>query len=201
MAIANGRCLAARTGVGVVLALLTVASPALGSPARAAVHVKKHRGHGHVPKSHAQRRGHSFKDAVSARRRRDTTPPTAPGSLAAAAGDTKVTLSWSASSDSYGVSGYRIYQVNSDGTLTQLGSTSSTLTFTAFGLTNGTTYSFRVKALDSAGNLSSASNTASATPQGSAPATTPAPAPAPAPSPSPSGNDVTPHPSWNGDFS
>src|SRR3954465_10040217 len=107
MAIANGRCLAARTGVGVVLALLTVASPAMGSPARSAVHVKKHRGHGHVPTRHAQHRGHSFKDATSARRRQDTTPPPAPSSLAASAGDTKVTLTWDASSDAHGVSGYR----------------------------------------------------------------------------------------------
>lgn len=93
----------------------------------------------------------------------DTTPPSAPANLTATAGDTQVALGWGASIDNAGVAGYRIYR---DGT--QVGSVSaSTLSYTDSGLTDGTAYSYTVKAIDAAGNLSAASNTATATPRSS----------------------------------
>jgi chitodextrinase len=91
----------------------------------------------------------------------DTTPPSAPSNLQASAGDAKVSLSWGASSDNVGVSGYRVYR---DGN--QIASVGQgTLAYTDTGLSNGTTYSYTVRAFDAAGNLSNMSNTVTATPQ------------------------------------
>jgi phosphatidylinositol-3-phosphatase len=98
----------------------------------------------------------------------DTTPPSAPGGLTATAGDARVSLSWNASTDNVGVTGYRVYRRNSDGTwpATPIASTAAvTRTFTDTGLTNGTTYTYRVTAIDAAGNQSAPSATASAIPR------------------------------------
>lgn len=88
----------------------------------------------------------------------DTIAPSAPTSLTAS-GTTQTTtnLSWTASTDNVGVTGYNIYR----GT-TLIGSDTST-TYAVTGLTAATTYSFTVKAKDAAGNLSLTSNTASIT--------------------------------------
>ncbi len=88
----------------------------------------------------------------------DTTAPTAPSSLSAS-GTTQTTtsLSWNASSDNVGVTGYNVYQGGTlIGTVTGL-STSIT------GLTPSTSYSFYIKAVDLAKNVSAASNTATIT--------------------------------------
>ncbi|WP_197077351.1 M36 family metallopeptidase [Lacinutrix sp. Hel_I_90] len=88
----------------------------------------------------------------------DTQAPTAPTSLAAS-GTTQTTtnLSWTASTDNVGVTGYEVFQgATSLGTVT---ATSSIVT----GLTANTTYSFTVKAQDAAGNESAASNAVSVT--------------------------------------
>ncbi len=82
----------------------------------------------------------------------DTQAPTAPGSLAASNVTTSsASLSWSASSDNVGVTGYDVF-VN--GALN--GSTAST-SYSVTGLASSTTYALSVKAKDAAGNLSSAS--------------------------------------------
>ena len=88
----------------------------------------------------------------------DTSAPTAPGSLVGSAGDAQVSLSWSASTDNVGVSGYRVFR---DGSRV---AQSSATSFTDSGLANGTSYSYYVVAFDTAGNVSAASNTISATP-------------------------------------
>ncbi|HSM63943.1 MAG TPA: GEVED domain-containing protein, partial [Gillisia sp.] len=88
----------------------------------------------------------------------DTTAPTAPSSLSAS-GTTQTTtsLSWNASSDNVGVTGYNVYQGGSlIGTIT---GTSTSIT----GLSASTTYSFYVKAKDLAGNISASSNTINVT--------------------------------------
>jgi hypothetical protein len=92
-------------------------------------------------------------------------PPT---NLAAAAGDQKVTLTWTTSS-SRGVAGYRIYRENANGTwpTTPLATTSAaTTSYIDAGLTNGTTYTYRATAIDGSTppRESTPSNTASATP-------------------------------------
>ena len=88
----------------------------------------------------------------------DTTAPSAPANLAAS-GTTAVStnLSWTASTDNVGVTGYDVY---SGATL--LGNTAST-SANITGLTASTTYSFSVKAKDAAGNASASSNVLSVT--------------------------------------
>ncbi|WP_410769731.1 lytic polysaccharide monooxygenase [Fontibacillus sp. BL9] len=90
----------------------------------------------------------------------DNQAPTAPAALASSAvTSTSVNLSWSASSDNVGVTGYRIYSGSS-----QVAAVSgTTLNYTVSGLTANTPYSFQVKGVDAAGNLSAASNTVNVT--------------------------------------
>jgi PQQ-dependent dehydrogenase (s-GDH family) len=80
----------------------------------------------------------------------DTQAPTAPSSLSASSiTQTSLTLTWSASSDNVGVSGYDIYQDN-------VKINSALITTTSFnisGLTTYTSYAFYVQARDAAGNF------------------------------------------------
>jgi beta-lactamase superfamily II metal-dependent hydrolase/chitodextrinase len=93
----------------------------------------------------------------------DTTPPTAPSSLSASGSKRKVSLTWSASTDNVGVTGYQVWRASSSaGPFAQIATTTST-SYTNSGLTSGTTYWYYVTAGDAAGNVSAASNTASAT--------------------------------------
>ena len=79
----------------------------------------------------------------------DTTPPSSPASLSVSSvSQTAVSLSWSASTDDVGVSGYRLFR---DGS--QVG-TSTTTSFSFTGLTCATTYTLGVAAVDAAGNAS-----------------------------------------------
>ena len=83
----------------------------------------------------------------------DTTAPTAPTNLAESNTTiTSVDLSWTASTDNIGVKNYSIYKDD-----TALVTTSS-VTHTVSGLTANTTYAFKVKARDAAGNESGFSN-------------------------------------------
>jgi chitodextrinase len=88
----------------------------------------------------------------------DGQAPTAPANLTVT-GHTASTvgLSWTASTDNVGVSGYQVRQAG-----TVIASTTAT-SFTVTGLNPGTAYSFTVTAQDAAGNTSAASNTATAT--------------------------------------
>ncbi|MDT8977629.1 glycosyl hydrolase family 18 protein [Paenibacillus sp. chi10] len=78
----------------------------------------------------------------------DTTPPTAPSNLQVTGNSaTSVILSWSASTDNVGVSGYTVsYGTNA------VNVTDTTVTIT--GLTPNTNYAFTVIAKDAAGNVS-----------------------------------------------
>jgi acid phosphatase type 7 len=88
----------------------------------------------------------------------DTQPPSAPGSLmASATGSTSVNLSWSASGDNVGVTGYEVFRGGS-----QIATTVGT-TYTDNTATAGTTYSYQVRAFDLAGNRSTFSNSATVT--------------------------------------
>jgi chitodextrinase len=96
----------------------------------------------------------------------DTQAPTAPGGLAAtASSSTQIGLSWTASTDNVGVSGYRIERCTgaSCTSFAQIGTTSGATTFTNTGLTASTAYRYRVRANDAAGNLGAYSNIVSAT--------------------------------------
>lgn len=88
----------------------------------------------------------------------DTEAPSVPTGLSTSSvTSTTIGLSWNASTDNIGVSGYEVYQGAT--LITTVTSTSYTVT----GLTPNTSYTFSVKAKDAAGNISSSSNTASAT--------------------------------------
>jgi SPP1 family predicted phage head-tail adaptor len=82
----------------------------------------------------------------------DTTAPTVPTNLAAAAvSNTAINLSWTASTDAIGVTGYNIYR---DGLLID---SSTTTSYADTGLTDATLYSYQVTAFDAAGNESALS--------------------------------------------
>jgi chitodextrinase len=88
----------------------------------------------------------------------DTQPPTAPGNLTATGHtSSSISLSWTASTDNVGVTGY---QIRLSGAVV---ATTTATSYTATGLSPSTTYSYTVTAFDAAGNVSAPSNTATAT--------------------------------------
>ena len=95
----------------------------------------------------------------------DTQSPTAPTSLTVtAAGASQINLSWAASTDNVAVAGYRVERCQGAGcsSFAQVAAPAAT-TYNDPGLTAGTSYSYRVRAADAAGNLSGYSNVATAT--------------------------------------
>ena len=94
----------------------------------------------------------------------DTQPPTAPTNLSTVASTTQIALVWTASTDNVGVSGYQVERCQGVGcsSFAQVAALAGT-TYNDTGLTAGTSYSYRVRATDAAGNLSSYSNVTSAT--------------------------------------
>ena len=88
----------------------------------------------------------------------DTISPTVPTGLSATPiSSTQVSLSWTASTDNVGVTGYKVYR---DGTL--VGSPATT-SYSDTGLTASTSYSYTLAACDVANNCSAQSDPASAT--------------------------------------
>jgi chitodextrinase len=109
----------------------------------------------------------------------DTAAPSAPGNVTAGSvSQTSVGVSWSASSDNVGVTGYGYYR---NGTLVSNGTGTS---YTFGGLACGTGYTFGVDAYDAAGNRSAKSSVTGTT------------AACSTPSPPPSGVSVAPGQSW-----
>ncbi|MFE5321461.1 fibronectin type III domain-containing protein [Paenibacillus sp. NPDC056579] len=85
----------------------------------------------------------------------DTTPPTTPYSLRISnRTDSSITLAWGASSDNFKVDGYDIYNG-----LNKIGTTSATVTsYTVTGINGAVKNEFTVRARDTEGNISDASN-------------------------------------------
>lgn len=99
----------------------------------------------------------------------DTTAPSAPAGLTATAVSTaQINLSWTASTDNIAVTTYRIVRNG----LTLLDLPGNVTSYENLGLSPSVTYVYTVRALDAAGNVSLASNAASATTLG-APDTVP----------------------------
>jgi chitodextrinase len=118
----------------------------------------------------------SYSSTVTRSTLADTQAPGAPTNLTASATSvTQINLSWTASSDNIGVTGYRVERCQGSGcsSFAQVATTTGT-TYNNTGLSAGTTYNYRVRANDAAGNLSSYSNTSTATTlQDTAPPTAP----------------------------
>ena len=101
----------------------------------------------------------------------DTTAPSTPANLSATAiSDSQINLSWTASTDNVGVLQYRLERClgSSCTNFAQIATPTGT-SYSNTGLSANTTYRYRVRAADAAGNVSGYSNIASAT--------TPAPPP------------------------
>jgi fibronectin type 3 domain-containing protein len=92
-----------------------------------------------------------------------TTPPAAPTGLTATAGNAIVALSWTASTDA---ASYNVYRGTTSGgeSTTPIATGITTTAYSDTGLTNGTTYYYKVAAV-SGGGTSPMSNEASATPE------------------------------------
>lgn len=95
----------------------------------------------------------------------DTTAPSVPGSVAGSATTaTTASLTWSASTDNTGVTGYRVSRCSGAScTPSTVIATPTANSFSDSGLTASTTYRYSVVAFDAAGNSSTASATVSVT--------------------------------------
>ena len=92
----------------------------------------------------------------------DTTPPAAPTSASAKAGDGRVSVDWSDVSDP-DLGGYRVERRTGAGSWSQVATTSASA-FTDTKVTIGTTYTYRVRAQYGSGKVSAASPEAAAKP-------------------------------------
>lgn len=93
----------------------------------------------------------------------DTSPPSTPTGLSTSGvTSSSVNLSWNASSDNVGVTGYDVFRATGSGAFSQIATASGT-SYTASGLAASTQYRFYVRARDAAGNTSGNSTTVTAT--------------------------------------
>ena len=103
----------------------------------------------------------------------DTTPPSDPsGLVATAVGSSQINLTWTASTDNSGSTGYLVERCQGVGctNFAQI-ATTTTNSYSDTGLAAGTNYSYRIRATDSSGNQSLNSTSISATTGGGPPAT------------------------------
>jgi hypothetical protein len=104
--------------------------------------------------------GGTASNGVSFTVQADTIPPTVPAGLTATAvSSSQINLSWTASTDNVGVTGYNIFRAG-----VKIGTAPSN-SYQDGGLNASTSYSYNVSAFDAAGNTSSQSTAASATTQ------------------------------------
>jgi fibronectin type 3 domain-containing protein len=101
---------------------------------------------------------------------RDYTPPAAPTGLVATAGNKQVSLDWNNNSES-DMSYYIVYRSTTNGGPYSQITTRTTSDYNDVNLTNGTTYYYVIKAVDTSTNQSANSSQVSATPQPPAPVT------------------------------
>lgn len=102
-------------------------------------------------------------------------PPTAPANLTASASGAAIKLTWTASTDDVGISGYTLQRCQGSGcsSFSQLTTAVTAITYTDSVVSQAVSYSYRVLATNTASEQSPWSNTATAT----APVTTPPNAP------------------------
>ena len=112
----------------------------------------------------AQVAGNSFFTLSTLQATSDTTPPTTPSKLTATPiSSSQINLSWGASKDNVGVTGYQVERCQGEGCSNfALIITVTGTTHNDTGLSASTRYTYRVRATDMGNNFSSYSNTASA---------------------------------------
>src|SRR5439155_1232594 len=96
----------------------------------------------------------------------DTTPPTPPASLTTTTiSATQINLTWIASADDVGVTGYQVERCQGTGctTFAQIATTTGT-SYSDTGLAPSTSYSYQVKAVDATANVRAAARVADMTP-------------------------------------
>lgn len=100
----------------------------------------------------------------------DTSPPTVPTNVSAVSpGGTSVNLSWTASTDDVGVTGYKVFR---NGTQVGPAGGVNATSYSDNTVSPSSTYSYTVRAMDAATNLSAASSAASVTTAGASGSTT-----------------------------
>ena len=94
------------------------------------------------------------------------TPPNAPTSLTATAGNAQLSLAWTAPSapGTYAITGYTVEYTPSGGSAATVATGSTAASYTLTGLTNGTAYTVRVAAVSSAGTGTYTAASSSVTP-------------------------------------
>ena len=105
----------------------------------------------------------------------DATPPSAPSNLAATATGSTVNLTWTAGTDNIGVSRYNLHRGTTSSFTPSSANRIAQPTATSYSDTNlaAATYYYKLTAEDAAGNISTPSNTASATVADTTPPSTP----------------------------
>ncbi|MDR3519696.1 MAG: fibronectin type III domain-containing protein [Candidatus Pacebacteria bacterium] len=117
-----------------------------------------------------------------------TTIPLSPASLQATpVSSSQIDLTWTAPTDSFGITGYDVYQAGA-----QIGTTANTY-YTVTSLTPGTIYSFTVASYDATGDTSPQSTSAGAMTM-PAPVVTPTTTPTTTPATTPTGTPTAPLP-------
>jgi YD repeat-containing protein len=109
--------------------------------------------------------GYSSTSSATTQSAADTTPPSTPSGLSlTVVSSIQINLNWTASTDNVGVTGYRVERCPgaSRTSFTQIAAPTAT-SYSDTGLTASTSYSYRVRAADAAGNLSGYSGAVSAT--------------------------------------
>ena len=103
----------------------------------------------------------------------DTTAPTAPANLSASViSSSQLNLTWNASTDAVGVTGYKLERCTGSSCTNYVEVVSQSGSgYNDTGLSAATTYRYRVRATDAAGNLSGYSTVVSGTTQAAAPTT------------------------------
>jgi hypothetical protein len=105
----------------------------------------------------------------------DSSAPSAPGAVTATAlSSSAIEVTWSPSTDDVGVTDYKVFRAIGSGTLAYLTTLAGSVTsFSDTDLAASTAYSYRVRALDAAGNVSSLSAAATASTPGEIDTTAP----------------------------
>jgi len=93
----------------------------------------------------------------------DTTPPAAPTGVSATAASSAVTVSWTASTDPSGITGYRIFRAPAGGARAQIDTVGAVTSFRDPTVSPSTSYDYTVRAVDGAGLVSDESAVASVT--------------------------------------